>query len=120
MRYLRVQSVCMEQPVPSLDIESLTSIAQISAAQWDELLPSSYPFACHGFLYALEESGSVTAATGWQPAHLTATLIRSATNIAPGSAGRAFGAIPLFVDSLSNRMALRVDAPNEVRPQTDL
>ena len=55
--------------MPSLDIESLTSIAQISAAQWDALLPSSYPFARHGFLYALEESGSVTAATGWQPAH---------------------------------------------------
>ena len=53
----------------SLDLESLTSIAQISAAQWDGLLASSYPFARHGFLYALEESGSVTAATGWQPAH---------------------------------------------------
>ncbi len=57
----------------------------------------------------------------WQPnVHLTATLIRSATDIAPGSAGRAFGAIPIFVDSLSNRMAVRIDAPEEVRPQTDL
>jgi len=57
----------------------------------------------------------------WQPnVHLTATLIRRATDIAPGSAGRAFGATPIFVDSLSNRMALQVDAPDEVRPQTDL
>jgi alpha-2-macroglobulin len=57
----------------------------------------------------------------WQPnVHLTATLVRRATDIAPGSAGRAFGATALFVDSLSNRMGLRVDAPDEVRPQTDL
>lgn len=57
----------------------------------------------------------------WQPnVHLTATLVRRATDIAPGSAGRAFGAIPIFVDSLSNRMGLRVEAPDEVRPLTDL
>ena len=58
---------------------------------------------------------------GWQPnVHLTATLVRRAGDIAPGSPGRAFGAIPLFVDSLSNRMDLAVDAPEEVRPETDL
>ncbi|MGE4441834.1 MAG: alpha-2-macroglobulin [Desulfomicrobium sp.] len=57
----------------------------------------------------------------WQPnVHLTATLIRRASDIAPGSAGRAFGAAPIFVDSLINRMGLRVDAPDEVRPLTDL
>jgi uncharacterized protein YfaS (alpha-2-macroglobulin family) len=57
----------------------------------------------------------------WQPnVHLTATLVRRAGDIAPGSPGRAFGAVPLFVDSLSNRMNLRIDAPEEVRPETDL
>jgi hypothetical protein len=57
----------------------------------------------------------------WQPnVHLTATLVRRAGDIAPGSPGRAFGAIPLFVDSLSNRMNLAIDAPKEVRPETDL
>ena len=57
----------------------------------------------------------------WQPnVHVTATLVRRATDITPGSAGRAFGATALFVDSVSNRMDLRVDAPEEVRPQTDL
>jgi uncharacterized protein YfaS (alpha-2-macroglobulin family) len=57
----------------------------------------------------------------WQPgAYITATLIRRGTDIAPGSAGRAFGAAPLFVDSLSNRMSVQVDAPAEVRPLTDL
>jgi len=57
----------------------------------------------------------------WQPgAYITATLIRPGADIAPGSAGRAFGATALFVDSLSNRMNLRIDAPAEVRPLTDL
>lgn len=57
----------------------------------------------------------------WQPnAHLTATLVRRAGDILPGTPGRAFGAIPLFVDSLSNRMDVRVDAPAETRPETDL
>lgn len=53
----------------SLDLEDLTSISQISAAQWDALLPNAYPFLRHGFLCALEESGSVTSATGWRAAH---------------------------------------------------
>lgn len=57
----------------------------------------------------------------WQPnRHLTVTLIRPGQAIAPGSPGRAFGAIPLFVDSLSNKMTLDIDAPAEVRPETDL
>jgi uncharacterized protein YfaS (alpha-2-macroglobulin family) len=57
----------------------------------------------------------------WQPnVHLTATLVRKAGDIRPGSPGRAFGAVPLFVDSLSNRMDVRVDAPAETRPETDL
>jgi len=57
----------------------------------------------------------------WQPnVHVTATLVRREGDILPGSPGRAFGAIPLFVDSVANRMRLRVEAPEEVRPQTDL
>ncbi|MDY0307892.1 MAG: MG2 domain-containing protein, partial [Desulfovibrionaceae bacterium] len=57
----------------------------------------------------------------WQPnVHLTATLVRRAQDIAPGSAGRAFGATALFVDSLSNRMDLAVESPEEVRPLTNL
>ena len=57
----------------------------------------------------------------WQPnVHLTATLVRRAGDILPGSPGRAFGAVPLFVDSLSNRMDVRVEAPAEIRPETDL
>jgi predicted N-acyltransferase len=48
---------------------------EIGASIWDRLargrakvLP--YPFTRHAFLCALEESGSATAKTGWQPLHL--------------------------------------------------
>jgi hypothetical protein len=57
----------------------------------------------------------------WQPnRHLTVTLVRRGADIQPGSPGRAFGAIPLFVDSLSNKMDVRVSVPEQVRPETDL
>jgi len=55
--------------VQLLELDTISSISQISAAQWDALLPGGYPFLRHGFLHALEESGSVTPATGWTPAH---------------------------------------------------
>ena len=53
--------------MPSLEV--LNSISLINAEQWDSLLPNDYPFLRHGFLQALEESGSVSSATGWQPEH---------------------------------------------------
>ncbi|WP_369404543.1 alpha-2-macroglobulin family protein, partial [Salidesulfovibrio brasiliensis] len=52
--------------------------------------------------------------------HVTAMLLRKATDIGEGSVGRAFGAIPLLVDNLSNKMSLNVDAPAEVRPESEL
>ena len=47
----------------------LTSINDVAAASWDGLLASDYPFLSHGFIRALEDSGAVCAASGWQPAH---------------------------------------------------
>jgi predicted N-acyltransferase len=48
----------------------LSSLAEISAAQWDALLPDEQPFLRHAFLLTLEESGSVRPENGWQPDHL--------------------------------------------------
>ncbi|MDI9769090.1 GNAT family N-acetyltransferase [Pantoea dispersa] len=48
----------------------LSSLAEITAAEWDALLPDNQPFLRHAFLLALEESGSVRAENGWQPDHL--------------------------------------------------
>jgi len=47
----------------------LRSINDVDAASWDALLAADYPFLCHGFLRALEDSGAVCAASGWEPAH---------------------------------------------------
>jgi uncharacterized protein len=50
-----------------------TSIARIRASDWDALAGDDDPFIEHGFLLALEESGSVGRGTGWAPCHLIAT-----------------------------------------------
>jgi predicted N-acyltransferase len=42
-------------------------VAQFDAAEWDACAGTGNPFLTHAFLAALEESGSATAATGWQP-----------------------------------------------------
>ncbi|MGV6874885.1 GNAT family N-acetyltransferase [Pseudochelatococcus sp. B33] len=57
------------------------SIADIPAVDWDACAHDSAarspgedadnPFLRHAFLLALEESGSVSARTGWRPLHLT-------------------------------------------------
>jgi predicted N-acyltransferase len=42
-------------------------VASFEPADWDRCAGSSDPFLSHAFLSALEESGSATARTGWQP-----------------------------------------------------
>lgn len=57
----------------------------------------------------------------WRPnVYVTATLVRSAKGLEPGTAARAFGAVPLAVDRAQHRMDVRVDAPVEVRPRGPL
>jgi predicted N-acyltransferase len=46
------------------------SLSAIDAAQWDALLPQPQPFLRHGFLSALEDSGSLGERSGWAPEHL--------------------------------------------------
>ncbi|MWV13951.1 GNAT family N-acetyltransferase [Pseudomonas sp. R-28-1W-6] len=53
-----------------MPVQTLDSIRQITAADWDALLPgAAQPFLRHAFLACLEDSGSAVAATGWQPSH---------------------------------------------------
>lgn len=49
-------------------------------------------------------------------AYVTATLVRSVKDLEPGSTGRAFGAIPIFVDRSANKMNVEISAPEEIRP----
>jgi predicted N-acyltransferase len=46
------------------------SLSAIDAAQWDALLPEPQPFLRHGFLSALEDSGSLGERSGWAPEHV--------------------------------------------------
>lgn len=54
-----------------LDVTTHSAISEIAAADWNRLCGTDYPFLRHEFLAALEESGCVSAATGWQPVHLS-------------------------------------------------
>jgi predicted N-acyltransferase len=42
-------------------------VGGFEAAEWDACAGTGNPFLTHAFLSALEESGSATARTGWQP-----------------------------------------------------
>ncbi|MCK9240316.1 alpha-2-macroglobulin [Desulfocurvus sp.] len=52
--------------------------------------------------------------------HVTAILVRKVADLGEGSVARAFGAVPLLVDNLANRMRVAVSAPAEVRPESGL
>lgn len=69
-----------------MQVEILSRIAEVPAADWDALAPPDDPFSEHAFLAALEASGSVSAESGWTPCHL---LVREG--------GRVVAAMPLYV-----------------------
>jgi predicted N-acyltransferase len=59
------------------DAKLVTAAAEIGAARWNALanpqrLAEPHPFTTYEFFAALEESGSASRKTGWQPAHLLA------------------------------------------------
>ncbi len=52
----------------------------------------------------------------WRPnVYVTATLVRRAGDLEPGSSGRAFGAVPLYVNRNANRLAVDLKSPETVR-----
>lgn len=72
-------------------VKILTAIGQADPGQWDACAGPDNPFLHHAFLLALEESGSVSRRTGWQPAHLAAF----------DATGRLAGAAPMYLKSHS-------------------
>ncbi len=54
----------------SYTITTLKHISDIAEKDWDGCLQDDHPFVRHAFLKSLEESGSVSARTGWMPYHL--------------------------------------------------
>ncbi|MEW5728666.1 MAG: GNAT family N-acetyltransferase [Pseudomonadota bacterium] len=70
-----------------MQIEILEAVTQADAAEWDALAGPDNPFVTHDFLRALEQSGSVTARTGWLPRHL----------VARDESGKMAACAPLYV-----------------------
>ena len=58
----------------AITFKALTSITEVDQTTWNGWVESDNPFVQHEFLAALECSGCVSAATGWQPNHLLVYL----------------------------------------------
>ena len=55
----------------------------------------------------------------WRPnAYVTATLVRKAKDLEAGSAARAFGAVPIAVDRVANKLQPGIVTPAEMRPES--
>lgn len=75
----------------SIEIEVVSSLSDIAAADWDACAAPEMstgqraidPFTTHRFLLALERSGSVGAGTGWQPTYLLARAQGQIIAVAP-------------------------------------
>lgn len=64
---------------------------------------------------------SVTMREEYSPnVYVTGVLVRSAKGLASGDPGRAYGATPLNVDRTANKVAVRISAPEQIRPETTL
>jgi hypothetical protein len=72
-------------------IKVLSTLGDIPAADWDACAGADNPFVSHGFLSALEDSGSASTESGWMPQHL----------VALDDAGHASAAMPLYLKSHS-------------------
>ncbi|MCH8214178.1 MAG: N-acetyltransferase [Proteobacteria bacterium] len=72
-------------------VKVLGSLGEVPAAQWDACAGADDPFLSHAFLSALEESGSVSARSGWLPRHL----------VVEDGAGTVIAAAPLYLKSHS-------------------
>ena len=72
-------------------VKVLSSLGEVPAAEWDACAGADDPFLSHAFLSALEESGSVSARSGWLPRHL----------VVEDGAGTVIAAAPLYLKSHS-------------------
>jgi hypothetical protein len=75
----------------AVTVRVVQGLAEVPADRWDGCAGSDNPFVSHAFLSIIEESGSATGETGWQPQHL---LVEDA-------AGRLVGAVPCYLKSHS-------------------
>ena len=87
---------CSASAQTVFSVRVATKLADVPASEWDSCAPAALnPFVSHGFLSALEESGSVTPRTGWAPQHL---LLYASSDGAPQ---RLVGCAPLYLKAHS-------------------
>ena len=84
-------SPIMPDGTDSLTARTVARIADVPARAWDACAGDDNPFVSHAFLSALEESGSVTAETGWLPRHL----------VLEDAEGRVLACAPMYLKSHS-------------------
>ena len=75
----------------ALIIKVIPSVKEVSARDWNTCVGNDHPFTSHGFLSALEDSGSANAQSGWMPQHL----------IIEDPAGGLLAAAPLYLKNHS-------------------
>jgi len=75
------------QPLRAARFHTIEGLGAIAPADWDAIAGPDNPFLSHGFLSALEDSGSASPRSGWLPRHL----------VAESADGKLIGAIPLYV-----------------------
>lgn len=82
-----------------LTVRAVNDLASVDPAAWDGLDHGASPFLEHGFLRALELSGSIGPDSGWAPIYLLAEVAEQTSPGAPGA--RLVGAVPCFIKSHS-------------------
>ncbi len=88
--------------MPDLTSRVVSSLASVDAAQWNALEHGPSPFSEHGFLRALERSGSVGPEAGWDPAYiLVETGAASASSSGEIPERRLVGAVAAYVKAHS-------------------
>ena len=72
----------------------VSSLASVDAAQWNALEHGPSPFSEHGFLRALERSGSVGPEAGWDPVYILVEAPAEESATAGAVSAQAPGEIP--------------------------
>ena len=74
----------------SATVTQIPTISAVAAEAWDACAGSDNPFVSHAFLRLLEDTGCVSAQTGWTPCHLVAR-----------AAGMVDGVVPVYLKAHS-------------------
>jgi uncharacterized protein len=71
----------------AMRVERISGIGRVDENEWRGLEPRDFPFFDFEFLRALERSGSIGRASGWEPVYL----------VCEGEGGRPLGALCLYL-----------------------